>query len=358
MTLSPGQTSDCTTPALDLFTVVDGTPVNVAELEFQIFEDVTTPGTPVQVFPPVGRQAVDVDNDCPIGHRLSTGRYVAEWSVPVDEPIGPHLIRWYFRLTPLADEQTFDEAFTVAPVIASSSIGYCSVQDVRDEGVTVALASDAKVQRLIRVATAYIDEYTGRFFSPRHLTITLNGRGHSLLQLDMPIIAINRAVVELIPGSSEDPSELDLEDLVVYNRHITQGLFDPDDRNNPRIEFARASPGLIRAAVGSAFLVWPDGRGNVTLEGVFGYTDPDGTPYGRTPILITEACLRLVMRLLPLKVKSVLVGAGPIWKEVTRDQRVEFANPDRLAIQGAFTGDPEIDTILARYRRPPKFGAT
>lgn len=231
-----------------------------------------------------------------------------------------------------------------------------TVQDIRDEGVTVRLADDDKVSGLIDLAAEYIENFTGRWFEPRTRTFKLDGRGHAALFLHHPIISITSVTIELTPGTV-NPLDVDLTDLSIYNRHVREGLTDPDDRDHPKIEFFRSHEDIVRASPGSAFLVFPEGRQNVTVEGVFGYTDYDpSNPQGKTPPLIAEVAKRMVIRLLPLKVRQSLHGSGSIWKMVTRDQRIEFGEPTRLAIQGAFTGDPEIDQILARYRRPPHIG--
>ena len=43
-------------------------------------------------------------------------------------------------------------------------MAYCTVEDVRDEGVTEEQASDGRLEKLIAKATAYIDLVTGRTF--------------------------------------------------------------------------------------------------------------------------------------------------------------------------------------------------
>lgn len=354
--LSPDQTSDCSNPELDIFITVSGTKVDVSSLEYIVFEDVTTPGVPIQVFPSSGRATADVTQDCPTGDRLGVGHYVAKFTVPTAEPIGSHLLKWFFKLTPTSPEVTFVEEFEIILVGAPAPTDtYCSVQDLRDEGVTVAVANDVRLQKLVKLASRYIENYTGRWFTPRTLTFKLDGRGTSVLFFHHPIISINTVTIELTPGTV-NPLALDLNDLSIYNRHVREGLLDPDDRNNPKLEFFRSNEDIIRAAPGSTFLVFPIGRQNVEIDGVFGYTDFDSTPKGKTPELIREACARIAIRLLPLKVKQGLGGAGSIWKMVTRDQRVEFGEPSRIAIQGAFTGDPEIDQLLAKFRRPPHIG--
>ena len=72
--LARGQASNCANPTLDLFTQVNGVLVDVAVLEFQVF-DVSDPGkqqNPVQVYPAASgtRAPVDVANLCPAGDKL------------------------------------------------------------------------------------------------------------------------------------------------------------------------------------------------------------------------------------------------------------------------------------------------
>ena len=113
-----GEVIDCSNPKLDLFTTVSGVKTNVFSLEFQIF-DINVPAAPVQTFPLAGRESIDVDNDCPTGQRLSTGRYTALWTVDLAEPLTPHKISWFFRLTASVPEQFHEQPFDVVSVAAS-----------------------------------------------------------------------------------------------------------------------------------------------------------------------------------------------------------------------------------------------
>ena len=72
---------------------------------------------------------------------------------------------------------------------------------------------------------------------------------------------------------------------------LAAGLGDPDDRKNPRLEFFHESDLLgvqptPAASLGLGPLVWLRGAQNVVIDGLFGYTDPDGSAVGRTPELI------------------------------------------------------------------------
>lgn len=367
-TLARNQASDCANPELDIFFDVGGVATDVDSLEFQIFEDVTTPGTLNQVYPVMGRATVDLA-DCPAGDKLATGRYVAEYTPDLSEPVGNHVIRWFFRISAGSPEQSFDEEFTVTlEGAASSANGYTTVAALREEGVTVSMASDTRLQTLIERVSHQIDLFTGRFFEPRSLTLRVDGHGSHILQLEHPIISIDDvAVLEVDPFASPNAT-LDIDDLVIYNRHLSQGLLDPDDRENPRIEFF-SSEYRYRDAYGASanFILnrFPQGAQNIEVDGVFGYTEPDGSPQGRTPLLIQHAANLMVIRELPLLTASDdrddARSRGRITKIKTRDQEVNFATGASTGAPhqsvGHFTGDPEIDNILASFMRPPAFGA-
>lgn len=361
------QASDCDYPELDIFTRVNGVLTDVYSLEFVIDEDVTTPGSPIQVYPPSGRQTVDLAL-CPTGDKLSTGRYVAVWTPAVTEPIGTHLVRWFFKLTAASPEQTFCEEFEVLPeVTASTSTGYATIGELRAEGVTVAQADDARLQVLITRASRMIDRYTGRWFEPRSKVFLIDGTGARGLLLGPPIISISQVRL-LARDLGVSIQDLDLADVRIYNRHLTQELLDPDDRESPKLEFLsfdeRYERDPVYGRVRDLFhpQYWPLGTQNVEITGIFGYTDPDGSPTGRTPEMITYACMLMVIRDLPQLASQRGVDARrafAVTEYKTRDQSVKYASPDKLGSQGvgAFTGDPTIDNILAMYTRPPELGA-
>jgi hypothetical protein len=238
---------------------------------------------------------------------------------------------------------------------------YASVADLRAEGVTDAIADDARLEALLARASSYIERFTGRFFEPRELTHTLDGTGGRTLPLGHPIIRIDDVFIE---ASVFSPADLPVDPSVyrVYNRHLTQGLLLPDDRDDPRLEFVHGGdllgvrfepPGLSLSS-----LVWPRGQQNVTVRGAFGYTEPDGSPTGRTPELIRHVTKLLVMRELPrLADVDQREDAQRRWRitsERTRDQAYTL---EALRLTGAFTGDPEIDNVLVAFVRPPDLGA-
>lgn len=248
---------------------------------------------------------------------------------------------------------------------------YCTVQDLRDEGITVSMLSDANALRKINVASKYIERVTGRWFEPRTRTFYLDGDGNSTLRVGHPIIEITGIATITGRGASLDEDDIELDEVRIYNRHLTQGLTRPDDRARPRIEFPQLTDPWARRDVHDGFWrairQWRAGRVNVKVEGVFGYTDLQPgdqvgetsagsqvpLSYGSTPALIAEVCKALVVRDLGQMGRPAdredWANRYRIEMEKTGDQQYKMTSLDKLGLSGAWTGDPYIDGILAMF---------
>jgi hypothetical protein len=105
---------------------------------------------------------------------------------------------------------------------------------------------------------------------------------------------------------------------------------------------------------------FPRSAQNVSVTGLFGYTDPDGTPLGRTPDSIRQATMLLVRR----ELGSLSDGdttfdlqEGHRVKRIkTRDQEIEYSD-ERMDGALTVTGDGAIDRLLSMYIRPIRLGA-
>ena len=209
---------------------------------------------------------------------------------------------------------------------------YATVDDLRAEGVTAAQATDERLASLIEEAGRTIDRITGWFFEPRAQTLALDGRSNPTIEPPVPPIRLDRLAV------GDTDLSLSPDDLVVVGAPVNPG-FD--------------SPRLTLRGCRS----FPRGKGNITAEGLWGFTEPDGTPEGRTPLEIRRACMLLVLRLLHPLAGESSTDARNRWRileERTRDQSYRL---DGVKDTGPFTGDPEIDGVLLRYRQPPGLGA-
>ncbi len=234
-------------------------------------------------------------------------------------------------------------------------MAYTTLAAVRAEGLDVADASDARVTALIAEAEAFIDQVTGQFFDPTALTLTLDGppggvawplttrttqpewsRGGVLL---LPIFAIAITEVRRVyPGTTTPDTVVAATDYINYNRDW------PDDRRNPH----------LRHIIGS----WERGHQIYEVDGTFGFVDDPGGA-NTTPAGITRACILLVVRW------HLELGDEASWID-----RFEHGSLRSMSVQGrnesfgsgssgvfgnaagTYSGDPEIDRILARFRRP------
>jgi len=350
--LAPGQSSSCSLPVLQLFAVDPDQAGFLRDIVSGTFRIIRPDGTDE-----IPSTAIDI-TDCPTGNRLSTGRYVAPFTVPASPPLGVWTIEWIYKHTTTGTDRTQTISFEVLGSVSNPLARvYTTVSAMRDAGVTTAQASAGKLRDLIELASQYVEHFTGRFFVPVAKTILVDGNGARGLLVNEAIVSV--ANVNILLAVFE-PSEslVDPASIRVFNRHLTQCLLDPDDRDNPKIEFFfhDTTPGAVTFLHGFR---WIEGTQNIEIEGVWGFTDPDGTPIGRTPLLIEQATKLLVLRNLPdlddEDAKDDINRASFVTELRTRDQQIKYGFPGSGAASvGAFTGNPEIDNILARYTRPPQ----
>lgn len=234
--------------------------------------------------------------------------------------------------------------------------GYCTLAEVRDEGVTALDATDAQVLRAIVWADRYIEKYTRRWFGPRFVPVLRKGgrTDEEVVFFDVPIIALLTCTV--------DGTQLANGDLEVYNRHLTTG--QADDRNASRLEISD-----------DATWGWfSQGRQNVEIAGIFGYTElPAGAlpgetaagsqvplDYGEVPPLINWAARALtISRCFPMYSAAAggAAAAAKVKRMKTRDQEIEYTAPSGAAQFGSFASYGEIHEVLAGYRRGLALGA-
>ena len=339
---------------------------DLAELEYRLLDATRTEVTTWTV--------VDVDRDSVSTDALLTytqGLYAPAVSVPASTSYGTWTLEWRFRVTTGAAQLTAATTFRVVDPAHPLVDGYAQVQDLLDEGVPTTSFTVARMGRSLDLASRLFEEWTGRYFAPRLLSVEMDGEGGPIKQMAMPIVGIAGIRFTSAAWSSSELPVLE-GDIRVYNRHVRNRLARPDDRDDPRIEFQRfdrRSGRLLHGETDHLFASrgFPSSQQNLSVGGVFGYTDWDGSPFGKTPDLVSEAVMRIALRKLqPLYLATgggTSVGvAGPIKREKTFDQSVEYSDAavksGSGAFIGAFSGDPEIDQIILTYRRPPILRST
>lgn len=352
--LGRGQSSSCTNPVLDIFTKVNGVLVDVSVLEFQIFEKVTDPNSPIQVYPTIvgTRQSVTIA-DCPAGGRVSTGRFVADYTVPLTELVGTHEIRWYFKLTPADVEQQFFEEFEVlASASATVDDTYIAVSDVREAGLNSDPPSDSAIQTSICLWQEFIDRATRQWFRPIELELYVDGTDSDALHFGVPIISISEVRIN---GESD---ALDAARYKVYNANRY-----PADKQNPRIKLIdeyESQRDIYTAPNRYGRSIFRKGRQNQYIKGVFGNVDENGS----APALIKHALLKLVVEKLS---RPVVPGSngdltppilqGIVLEEWTDGHKIKYSQSGSTTLPRppgltGITNDQEILDILRLYRAP------
>lgn len=274
---------------------------------------------------------------------------------------------WY-QVTYYNSDTTAESAASAA---AKGGGNYTTIGELRTAGWTTFQATDADLLRAITDAEMLIEEITGRWFYPQYKTVRVDGNDTGTLPISETIIQIDEATV--LSNWAEVGvrlSEIDIASLRIPNRHLTQGLKRPDDRDAPVLEYQVYAwlPDSRQRRV----TAWYVGVQNVELVGWFGYTelglgDPVGElgesgsqiplSKGRTPRLVRHLMSLLVARTLPSPADQDAyedaVRAGDIVKYKTRDQEVSYAKGSGGVSAGAWaTGDLQIDRYLSMLVEP------
>lgn len=241
---------------------------------------------------------------------------------------------------------------------------YVNIQDIRDEGIDSTALSDTRAVKLIRQAQSLIDDATGRHFLPEEKTLKIDSEDMSMLVLPEPIIRVDSlALEELVPGGDPVETPYDIRALRIYNRHLTQRLLRPDDREFPKIMI---TPEFIPSYRWTGY--FPKVRQQFKIDGMFGYTElrpedatgetTDGSQipinWGRCPPMLQDVMLRLISKWVSphgepdLRGSDEMVARAKSWK--TETQAITFHDPDKMRVP-VITGDFEVDKTLYRYSR-------
>jgi hypothetical protein len=262
------------------------------------------------------------------------------------------------------DTGPVNSAFSEPLQYGTSDVWYIGLSDIRDEGITVAQLSDDRAVKLMRMAQSFIDDCTGRHFLPEAKTLKVDSEEMRMLVLPEAIVKIDSIELEeLVSGSTPTTTSFDVNTLRVYNRHLTQRLLRPDDREFPRVfmtpEFWPEWRWLGQ---------WQETRQQIKVVGVFGYTElrpsdaagetSDGSQvplnWGRCPPMIEDVMMRLIVRWMAphgdpdYRRHDEAFGKMKSWK--TDRQSVTYHAPTELGVP-VFTGDFDIDSVLYRYSK-------
>lgn len=150
---------------------------------------------------------------------------------------------------------------------------YCTVKDLRDEGVTVAEANLNRLIALIRVSSSKINRFTSQWYIPVETELFIDGKNSALASLPncVPIQKIEE--IEVISERSTRKNASVLPDRRTFGPLV---LADVSLSNNGRyIELVSLETGsLIDEIIRPAGELWfPEGRRNIRVKGVFGWVE-------------------------------------------------------------------------------------
>lgn len=222
-----------------------------------------------------------------------------------------------------------------------------TLQDIRDEGVTLAMASDAKVLTYIDIAQTSFEGACGQWFEARPYAVTFDGKDVTVEFFQVPIIEVSEL------ADLDDPDNIVVIEPENYRVYNGRNAITGDDRRNPKIAMID----------GYRFLL---GRQRYRVTGTFGFLDEND----QAPRDVWLALLRYTIELLltpnVLTSQSILNaqlipnGQGLLLtEEVTDDHKQKWSKTTSLQksnINSALTNDPFVQNVMLRYRNPIKIG--
>lgn len=215
-----------------------------------------------------------------------------------------------------------------------------TLADIRAEGVTVAMASDAKVNQYISTWEAAFESACGQWFGPRDdVTVTLDGNDGQIAFFQVPIIEVD-SLTDTALDEVIDPS-----DYRVYSgRTLLQ-----DDRRNPKIAMRNNRRFTL-------------GRQRWEVVGSFGFTEADGSVpgdvhYAMLLLIIEKLLTPKILNSDALLLPPLPDQLGPKVEEVTDDHKLKWqptAAKQSTSFLDGLTNSSIVKKTAAKYRAPMK----
>jgi len=152
---------------------------------------------------------------------------------------------------------------------------YCTVQDLRDAGVSVDKIADDALRNLIRIASARINKFTGQWFAPIIGDQYVDGQSSPRVWLPNLVPIVKLTAIAIISNQSARKPTLVLPDRREFG---PISLTDVGiSRNGRFVEFIVTESGTLfvfsSQRVSASELLFPEGVKNVKLTGVFGWLE-------------------------------------------------------------------------------------
>lgn len=215
---------------------------------------------------------------------------------------------------------------------------YCSVQDIRDEGLSASELSDSRAIMLIKHWQQWFNANTRNFFTAKEIMVDLDGNGSSYMHLPVPIITCTALYI-----NDDMTNAVSADYYRVYNQRGPV----VDDRHNPKIRLTSSNVGTIFESSSSG--IFQKGL-RQRIVGTWGFVEDDDS----TPIPVQRAIKILVVATYQTiaegEVDQMIVGRKV--EEVTDRHRITFTDLyDKI---GAWNpaGITEVDMAIRMYRSP------
>lgn len=276
------------------------------------------------------------------------------WTVPSTATEGTWSIHWRWKVDASDAYQTWSMSFdVVAKRDETADTGYFGIPyraivspaEIRRHGLTVANATDRRLEELIVEAQSYLELACRQMFRPEVQTLRIQGNESDRLMINLPIIGID--FVKYNRSTSNATRSALAVDFARVDKVVPMVL-KPDPRRNPTISFRRWDT-IFSTTYPMGRGKFSTGRLNQLVKGVFGFLETNGT----VPLLVKKAATLLVYNTaVAFKVGAVPVPAGPMTSKTVDRHSVSFANTGAASVSSALAKTKEIQEIVRAYRGP------
>lgn len=356
--LAQGEQSTNLIPTIQLFCRKGEFLADPVEATYRI-EDIRDP----EQKPVVKILTTNLDlTDAPVGYKLGTGRFCIPTGDTTGWAPGTHRAICRFKMESAGRDyvQIIDFEILNASLIPTGQgyVGYASTRDLYlGQYATMAAFTPEQMHPYIKRISLGLESVLERCFEPRYIDMRLNGDKRRVLYLMDAIIAADE--ISKVSRNAQGVEEFTLyaqESYRVMNRHL-DGTYNDDDRCNPAI-FATSN---VIGMFSTAGHTWPPGDRNISVKGVFGYTDPepgsDGVLIGTTP----DELIQVIGILLGRTIQDPGMSSPAIWRPgtvkgyKTRDQQIQFFGATgAVDLTHGIMDDPMLSALLERFVKPAR----
>lgn len=154
---------------------------------------------------------------------------------------------------------------------------YCTIQDLRDEGITQDECSDERAKTIIRRASAKINIFTNQWFAPISGDQYVDGQNSRMVWLPNFIPILKLSAIEIMKTRTARVGPFHLPDRRIYEIQLSDVMLSRRGRAVEIVDDVTTQNNWpYRWYYDDLEEVWfPEGRRNIKLTGVFGWLEDD-----------------------------------------------------------------------------------